>query len=228
MGLSSGYDTGAILCEILKQKVNIKTYTIVGTAENIGHLQKRWKLINNKKSLEWNDDIQEDMQDYITKNIEQYLYKIHSTQRAYNEFDIKLMDDSGAYKLAWLCRHAKEDGKKIGLSGMGADELFSDYGIFKKSYYDHSNFNGIFPDDLNTIFPWASFNGSSMESYLMKDEYIGGSYNLEMRYPFLDREVVQEFLFLKAELKNIFYKSPLHAYMKANNFPFSTNEKIGF
>lgn len=229
MGLSSGYDTGAILCELLKQNVNFKSYTIMGTAENLGHMQKRWKMIKDKKSLDWDDDIMKESQEYITNHIEQYKYKVHSTARDYNEFGVELKDDSGAFKLAYLCKFVSQDKKKIGLSGMGADEIFSDYSVkLGTPYYDHSNFGRRFPEDLHTMFPWASFNGSTMESYLMKDEYIAGSYNLEMRYPFLDKAVVQEFLWLTPELKNQFYKAPLHYYMKSNNFPFSCNEKVGF
>jgi len=33
-----------------------------------------------------------------------------------------------------------------------------------------------------------------MESYLAKEEYVGGAYGIESRYPFLDKKVVQEFL----------------------------------
>ena len=67
-----------------------------------------------------------------------------------------------------------------------------------------------------------------MESYLLKDEYIGGLYGIEVRYPFLDRFVVQEFLNLKAELKNSNYKSVLYEYFVANNYPFQKEVKLGF
>jgi hypothetical protein len=62
----------------------------------------------------------------------------------------------------------------------------------------------------------------------MKEEIIGGSYGIEQRYPFLDKDVVQEFLWLTADLKNKYYKSPLHNYMSMNNYPFSPNKKVGF
>jgi hypothetical protein len=47
-------------------------------------------------------------------------------------------------------------------------------------------------------------------------------------YPFLDKNVVQEFLWLDNSLKNKYYKSVLHYYLTINNFPFGTNEKFGF
>jgi asparagine synthetase B (glutamine-hydrolysing) len=127
-----------------------------------------------------------------------------------------------------VCERARSNGEKILLSGQGADEIFSDYGFGGVKKYNHSNFGGLFPKDLSEIFPWASFYNSSMESYLAKEEYVAGSYGIETRYPFLDMDVVQEFLWLDSDLKNNNYKSPLHQYLKINNFPFEENQKIGF
>ncbi len=62
----------------------------------------------------------------------------------------------------------------------------------------------------------------------MKEEIIGGSHGIEQRYPFLDKDVVQEFLWLKPELKNKYYKAPIHNYLNENNYPFTPNEKLGF
>jgi len=67
-----------------------------------------------------------------------------------------------------------------------------------------------------------------MESYLAKEEYVGGAYGLESRYPFLDKDVVQEFLSLDVKLKNNYYKNVLHHYFVENNFPFDEGQKIGF
>jgi asparagine synthetase B (glutamine-hydrolysing) len=127
-----------------------------------------------------------------------------------------------------LCSYAIKDRKKILLSGQGADEIFSDYGFGGIKKYKHSNFGGLFPNDLSKIFPWPSFFNSSMESYLAKEEYVAGSYGIEARYPFLDKNVVQEFLWLSPTLKNSKYKSVLDIYLKQNNFPYSESEKIGF
>jgi asparagine synthetase B (glutamine-hydrolysing) len=165
---------------------------------------------------------------YIVNNTEEWKYTIYSQRSSYNEFDLSLWDDNGANGLSHVCSHGKADGRKIFLSGAGADELFSDYGWGGYSKYNHSNFGGLFPADLKTIFPWASFFGSSMESYLMKDEFVCGSYGIEGRYPFLDKMVVQEFLWLKVNLKNDKYKYVLDNHLTTNNFPFCPNQKIGF
>jgi hypothetical protein len=62
----------------------------------------------------------------------------------------------------------------------------------------------------------------------MKEEYVSGSHGIEGRYPFLDKMVVQEFLWLKPQLKNAKYKSVLHQYMTEHDYPFDENQKVGF
>jgi asparagine synthetase B (glutamine-hydrolysing) len=97
----------------------------------------------------------------------------------------------------------------------------SDYSLIKKQ----SQFKGLFPDKLEE---WKNFTGSCMYSYLGKEECVGGSWNVETRYPFLDKEFVQEFLWLKPELKNRNYKAPIYEYLTSKGFPFELNRKIGF
>lgn len=229
IGLSGGYDSGAICCELLNQNVSFKSYTVVGT-ENGNILNKRFSLLkgNEQQSLTKNPGEINPAYDYIRNNTEPFKFVTYSNSSDYNEFWLSLIDDNGAKHLSHVCSYAIRDGKKILLSGQGADEIFSDYGFGGVKKYNHSNFGGLFPQDLNTIFPWPSFFNSSMESYLAKEEYVAGSYGIESRYPFLDLQVIQEFLWLKPELKNLHYKSVLYYYLTKNNFPFTENEKIGF
>jgi asparagine synthase (glutamine-hydrolysing) len=231
MGLSSGYDSGAICCELLKQNISFKVYTMRGT-ENENILEKRFQILNqneidytilNKSDSELQETIR-----YIKKNTEEFKYTICSSSSSYNEYYLSLTDDGGSKHLSYISKIASQNGNKILLSGGGADEIFSDYGFGGKKLYQHSNFGGLFPKNLETIFPWNSFYHSSMESYLAKDEYVGGSFGLEVRYPFLDKQVVQEFLWLDVELKNKSYKYPLEYYLEVNNFPFNKGEKLGF
>jgi asparagine synthetase B (glutamine-hydrolysing) len=112
------------------------------------------------------------------------------------------------------------ENRQVYLSGQGADEIISDYSPFP----GQSTFKGVFPDVL-TI--WENFYEGCQYSYLGKEEYVAGSHGIEARYPFLDREVVQEFLWLTPELKNKNYKAPLHEYLKRNNFPNTFGKKIG-
>lgn len=230
IGLSSGYDSGAIAREMYNQDIHFKGYSHIGREDQT--------VLNNRRmSLQPYGTVEQYMTTpqewetahrFIEQNTEPFMYTVHSSRSNYNEYNLKLIDDNGSNQFSNLCDKAKRDGYKIHLSGMGGDEIFSDYGFGGQSKYQHSNFGGLFPADLCTIFPWASFYGSTMESYLAKEEYVGGAYGIESRYPFLDKQVVQEFLWLDVKLKNNNYKNVLHDYFNINNFPFAQGQKIGF
>jgi asparagine synthetase B (glutamine-hydrolysing) len=64
--------------------------------------------------------------------------------------------------------------------------------------------------------------------YIAKEEYVAGSFGVESRYPFLDLDLVQEYLNLSVDVKNKKYKYVIHEYLLKNNFPFEQNKKIGF
>lgn len=234
IGLSSGYDSGSICCELLRQGIRFKSYTVIGTHENKQILNERhnrmrmFGLNPEVSPYTHNSQLRNIAHDYILKNVEQFYYKTYSSSSNYNEFNLSIYDDNGANGLSHVASLAKKDGYKIYLSGQGADEIFADYGFGGNKMYSHSNFGGLFPEDLSSIFPWASFYGSSQISYLMKEEAVAGSYGIEARYPFLDLQVVQEFLWINNELKNKWYKSVLYNYLTINNFPFDVGKKVGF
>lgn len=60
----------------------------------------------------------------------------------------------------------------------------------------------------------------------MKEEHTAGAYGIEGRYPFLDKYVVQEFLWITSELKNSLYKAPIDNYLSSNNFPYEKIRKL--
>jgi hypothetical protein len=62
----------------------------------------------------------------------------------------------------------------------------------------------------------------------MKEETVTGTWGIEGRYPFLDKAVVQEYLWLAARLKNEQYKSVIHNYLRKHDYPFEVGQKIGF
>ena len=181
-----------------------------------------------KLSLDKNSQDYNDSHYLINKNTEPFYYTIYSSTSNYNEFHTLLINDAGSNNFATICRAAKTFDCKICLSGTGADEIISDYGFNGNKIYAHSNFGGKFPENLETVFPWASFYGSTLESYIAKEEYVGGSFGIEMRYPFLDKDLVQEFLWLHQDLKNKEYKAPIDYYFNKNNYPYAKHEKRGF
>ena len=64
--------------------------------------------------------------------------------------------------------------------------------------------------------------------FLMRDETIAGAHGIEARYPYLDRRVVQEYLWLSDELKNSLYKAPIHFLFRDSSYPFDAGKKYGF
>jgi len=121
----------------------------------------------------------------------------------------------------------KDKNIRVLFSGIGADEIMS-----HNSYYSNGWGNvDHFPKKLEEVYPWANFYRGTMENYLKGDEYIGGCFGFETRYPFCDKELVQEFLWLKPKLKNSYkgciYKPPLLYYLEKEGFPFHLR-KLGF
>lgn len=213
IGLSSGYDSGAIACELLKQNVNFKAYSFIGS-ENKDILQKRLELVKNHEYFIPQQNVKEILSQRIDNEKYTILYENQETS-------MKALDDGGIYGVATISSMANIEGRKVALSGQGADEILSDYMLFPRQ----SEFKGTFPEQL---YKWKNFNDSCQYSYLIKEEYAGGAFNIETRYPFLDRQLVQEFLWLTPEAKNAYYKAPLREYFLRNSFPFDENKKIGF
>lgn len=210
LGLSSGYDSGAIACELSKQRVDFKAY-IIQARENEKILKERMKLLKNYDYMDKTESFKEELA-WVNDNIEDFRYKIPTKKW--------LKQDSAALGLSKICRKAHSESRKVYLSGQGADEIIADYAL----YPYQSTFKGKFPEKL---YLWENFYEGAQYSYLGKEEYVAGSHSIETRYPFLDREVVQEFLWLSPELKNKHYKAPIHEYLMRNNFPTSFGVKIG-
>ncbi len=216
VGMSSGYDSGAIACELEKQKINFKAYSITNN-ENTEVLDARLKLISNCEPFTLTDQEFQKWKEELSTNCENFVYK---------DYDIK--KDQASMGLSAICHRANKEKRKIYFSGQGADEIISDYGFGGKRIYKHSGFGGLFPSELVGFWPWYSFWDGTQVQYLNKEEYVAGHFGIETRYPFLDNDLVQEFLWLDSKLKNSKYKSCLDEYLKQNNFPYQPSEKRGF
>ena len=72
------------------------------------------------------------------------------------------------------------------------------------------------------LFPHSPFSLPAIS------ELVAGSYGIEARYPFLDPEVVQEFLWLTAEVKNSVYKRPVRDLLHFLECPLDEGKKVGF
>jgi asparagine synthetase B (glutamine-hydrolysing) len=249
IGLSGGYDSGLISCVLNKLDINYTAYTILGS-EDVGLINKRHHLLKRGSILDMTQKQFNSTKDFLEKNSEEYILKIENGEKEnyirclmtdkkdkanqylqqykFRMTGQKVTNDNGSIGVSYICSNAKPNGEIIYLSGSGADEVISDYGFNGVKHYGHSTIGGKFPDDLSSVFPWKNFFGNTQRAYLMKEESVSGTWGVEGRYPFLDKQVVQEFLWLSVELKNINYKSPIHNYLTTHNYPFENGIKVGF
>jgi len=224
IGLSTGHDSGAIAAALLKQERKFTAFSVYDPSLAADYARRAVAINPCADHM-----LLRDTRNCEPTNIESeaFQYRLYSIQGDYSESNTS-NTDAGGKGLHLVCQKAQRQQLKVYLSGSGADEITSDYGFNGTRIYPHSNFGGSFSQDLSTIFPWPSFYCSSMRSYLMKEEYIAGSYGIEGRYPFLDTKLVQAFLSLDVRLKNVEYKAPIAYYLRKVDFPFSPDKKYGF
>jgi asparagine synthase (glutamine-hydrolysing) len=212
--LSAGYDSGAIDCALLKLGTVYKAFSIEGR-ENLDLLRERNR---GGPILRMTPEIMSEQEAFLAAHAEKATYRV-TIHGQVKESD--MLEDPATRGLALIHSLARAEGRKVCLSGQGADEILSDYCHWPWA----TELGGRFPDELR---PWRNFDGNYQAAYLTKEEHVAGAFGIETRYPFLDRAVVQEFLWLSPELKNRRYKAPLHEYLTRNRYPFEDNVKVGF
>jgi asparagine synthetase B (glutamine-hydrolysing) len=214
--LSSGMDSGIIACGLDNIKANWFGYTILGNECKKTISKRNSSFLLNPTKLELESELR-----WLKENAEPYTYswndyrngKVEKTNHK------NMFDDRAVKGLGVIFKLARNNGHYIHLSGQGGDEIYSDYGN-----YSTSELKGIYPENLT---PWGNFNGNQMRDYIHKEEHIGGAYGIESRYPLLDTQLVQEFLWLSTRLKNSDLKAPIKHYLDKHHYPYS-NRKIGF
>jgi len=216
LGLSSGYDSGAISWELTKQRFKFKAFTILSN-ENEKIIAQRRKLIKDNEIVK-----------FTLREYEKERKHLLTKSEAFKTGAYSVWEDPASMGLSCICRKAVREGYKIYFSGQGSDEIISDYGHGGRKKFPESQFGGLFPKDLNSIFPYRNFFGGTQEWYINKEECVAGSHGVETRYPFLDKNLVQEFLWLDVSYKNTYYKAPLREYFTRNDFAFEQDVKRGF
>lgn len=235
--LSSGYDSGAINCCLNKlEGLEFYTYSMK-CQENMKILNERMERNKNKYYYDISQKQYQEFKGHYQKNMEGSSISQYSKPGKLISY-YNIIGDWAGVGLFFIFTQSKTDNVKIFLSGQGADEIYSDYGWKGRPIKDLNNpninptipgsFFGNFPDNLEDIFPWPNFFNGLNESFIAKEEYTASLFGIETRYPFFDKKLVQEFLWLSKELKNKDYKAPLYHYLKYNNYPFEPNEKMGF
>lgn len=225
VGLSSGYDSGAIHAALHQQQTRHFAFALFGE-EDVGLLYGR--LMYARKSSEVNVIAIAD-EDF---EAERRWLAVHAESCGYLGTNMtgqeSVLDDHASTGLSYIIRQSRDRSAVAYLSGTGADEILSDYGFAGEKFCSQSSFGGLFPNDLGEVFPWSEFFMSTQHDYLMKEEIVAGAHGVEGRYPFLDPQVVQEFLWLAPSVKNGHYKAPLHDAFERWAYPYERGKKRGF
>lgn len=227
VGLSSGYDSGALHLALESEAPAHAANYFTVAAEELPHLIKE-RLSNFNKSVARAFKISLSLQDFQHEVNWLHAWSEPSKYSRSNWAGGSVQEDGAAAGLSAIFRLCRTAGILVYISGAGADEIISDYGFAGKKFFPHSSFGGLFPKDLSSLFPWRSVFLGTQRDYLMKEEVVAGSHGLEARYPFLDRTVVQEFLWLSQEVKNELYKRPVHDFLTSLGYPLDLGNKDGF
>lgn len=226
--LSSGHDSGAIVCCL--QKYN-KPFIAISINKNEDNevMKQRKELLKEKLIL---IDLQSHEKTYWNNYLNNFCepfiwdWTYHPKMSDYRPNGFTMGSMLGKSKIFNFIKK-KNPAINICYSGIGADEVMALNSFYSQGYGNVD----IFPKQLESVFPWPNFYNGSMKNYLKGDEYIGGTFSFETRYPFCDKDLVQEFLYLTSELKNSFngnnYKPAISYYLQKENFPYQCN-KYGF
>jgi len=250
--LSSGYDSGCICLAANLLNEDYKTFTI-NAREDLNIIKAR-HLKNDKELFQimLTKSLYSNALQKLNKIIEPILYYSKTEIYTKNSLifppaqyssDMYISEDKASVGLSYICDIASDEGYRIFLSGQGADEIYADYGFNgRDSGGGHSRFGGRWPsnmlskingkkfisNDVNDDVIWDSFFKSPQRNYIMKEDCVSGAHGIEGRFPYLDKDVVQEFLWLDVKLKNQEYKGPLGFFLEKYKYPYSKNTKIGF
>jgi asparagine synthetase B (glutamine-hydrolysing) len=228
ISLSSGNDSGVIACVLNKYKRSA-LYISIPKNEDNNIIMERNKILGESHILINLDDNQKQFwKSYLYENCERFIWDwgYHPKMRGHsvNGFDMGSM--LGKCKIINTSKQINQNIRVL-YSGIGADEVMANNSFYSQGWGNVD----YFPEDLTSVFPWANFFNGSMENYLKGDEYVGGSFGYETRYPFCDKYLIQEFLWLKPYLKNNYkgsnYKPALTSYLDKENFPYHI-KKYGF
>ena len=144
IGMSGGYDSGAIACELTKQNIDFSAYS-VANVEDQTTMEQRKNIVKKANIIDLNRNDFLKARTFLKNNAEEYYLNFDNDEKdKYNElikednYDKKkandllkliefrktgqiVTDDNGAIGCSYICSLAKKQGEKIYLSGSGAE-----------------------------------------------------------------------------------------------------------
>ena len=230
LALSYGLDSGLIHCVMNRLGHRNTVYSIVG----------RDPLKGIRSRVDWANQtvdaflIRMSRTDYhneaafLKDALDRYRFQtaLRPPKRA-----VDIADDDAGRGISFIYRHARERGGRLFMVGTGPDEHMTMYRQ-PELYPVTSAFPARGPlrtdpfpvaPTLEGFFPWPTFDQHSLLGALRREEYIAGAFGIESRYPFLEKQVVQEWLNLAPEIKNGRYKAPIVDMLKdeCKGYPFA-------
>lgn len=214
------------------QRTSHKTCLPLSSGYDSGTIAAIWH--KNKLSNPVVFDTSTENEDVITRRKHQHsiFYELNYSNADKDINSINQIHTSVAMKgsrmssLIALCHLMNKNNLVSMMSGDGGDEIYSDYGYDGKQGYLWSFFGGSFPQHLELVWPPPS--NHLILDYTHRLDTVTGYYGVESRNPFLDIDVVQNWLNTSVKLKNYGYKQWMNEIMASVNYPFAPNEKIAF
>lgn len=221
VGLSGGVDSGCIALRLVEMKVAHHIFSL-SASEEVRIVQARHAWASREAAgLATPHPVEQLSRESYAAQFAWFPQHVEAYAYTQPHRRIGLMNDAGAVGLSHICAQAKLLGVRVYLSGAGADEVHGDYGRVKQ-----------WPANLSQVWPWPAFFGHEMRDYLRKEEHVAGAHGIEGRFPYLDVDVVQEYLWLNTTLKATRQgpdqaKLPLHDYLARAGYP-AVKKKRGF
>jgi len=223
VSFSSGHDSGLIVAELLELNRQFKVYTVPFLEEEIV-LQKRLEILSeNNVPIEVINISDVDagiMNSYLHEKLGYYELRAPEFESdQYSDPDFRNIP--GYIAAAIINQKARNSGHIIALSGQGADETIGDYS------YGSMNMSSIKGNWEIVKEPWKNLMGGWNRVFIGGIERISGLFGIETRYPFLDFDLVQEFINLHPKLKMNGFKPPITNRFIELKFPYH-ERKQGF
>ncbi len=229
ISLSSGYDSGLIGCILNKLKIKHNIISLNNGYESLDIIKKRINLSKNKLC---NINKKQIIVNTKKKDIVNNKFKCFLENIFENNFNVCNI----SYASVNLLNTAYENNFNVHIAGVGADlitcALYGERILLKSD--DINLIEKYLPTDENLkkqaikyIYGDYINKTQLIPGMLIREELIGSIFSIENRYPFLDKDVIQEFIYLEKNLKYSKYKAPIYYYLKENNYPIDENKKIG-
>ena len=153
IGLSGGFDSGAIMLALEMLQKNLFAYHVKTRADSDDIIKQRIDFCQFAEStiIEVSQDQYNTEKQWLEKRCEPYQYQ----EKAGGQYGINVYEDKASIGLSLILQQVRKLGGLIYLSGSGADETISDYGINGNKIFGHSNFAGVFPTKPVRYIPLA-------------------------------------------------------------------------